>query len=465
MDVHSFFTRLIAFVAMFTVTASAQAGLIPLVDSATARQGAAELTLDTLHLSARGEAGMVELKEAIATFREGKIDEALTRLKAAWEANKRLPPPPVMLARMFFATGAIVPGRQLLEQAAVAHPDAADVYLALGELALAEGRLTDAALQYEKAKALTVAPPDGDGQASNAATSGLAAVAERREQWAEAERLLVVCAKTAPANALFKHRLARVQFEQQRYEDAAKSLAEAEQLDEQMESAALVIGRWHHAAGHTADAARWMQTALEQSPNDPRTQVAAILWNLEVDQPEEARQHVERLAEVQPDAPEVLRLKGIVATFLRDFETAERCFQSLVTENPGDFAASNQLVLALIEQESTSKQRRAAQIAELNKRQYPTSPEAHATLGWVLYRLGQLETAERIFQPLLSGTQLSPDAAYYAARLLIDRGRTEEARAFLQGALDTAGNFRNRKPCQEMLASLPGPSNDTPAQK
>ncbi|WP_164100797.1 tetratricopeptide repeat protein [Candidatus Laterigemmans baculatus] len=450
-------TRGFAIVAiLLTGSTLADAGLIPMLDSATARQGAAQLSAEQLRFADEAQPGFAELEAAVNAFREGKIDEAQEQLTAAASVNDQLPPPTVMLSRMFFATGQVRGGRQLLEQAAIEHADHPDVYLALGDLGLVEGRVTDAALQYEKALSLLHVASPAMSQKAVDAKSGLAAVAERRQHWELAEKRLAECVELAAQNASFKQRLARVLFEQQRYEEAATALAEAMQIDSKMQLPALIMGHWHHVAGNAAEAEDWMQKALEEAPEAPSTLVAAAVWCLESDRPRDAQKHLEQLAKVQSDAPQLLHLQGIAAMDLGDYEAAERCFQTLTTEHLGDFASSNRLVLALIEQPSEPKQRRALQIAELNTRQYPNSPESQATLGWVCYRLGNLDTAERIFEPLLAAGVLSPDATYYAAKLLVDRERTDEAGQLLSGALAGSQRFRNRSACQSLLESLPG---------
>src|SRR5204863_2251546 len=80
------------------------------------------------------------------------------------EAKKNddsLPPGELLLARLLIAVNNIAQGRQLLDRVASQHPDTPEVYLLLGNLALGEGRLTDAFLQYSQAGILVGAQDDG----------------------------------------------------------------------------------------------------------------------------------------------------------------------------------------------------------------------------------------------------------------------------------------------------------------
>ena len=91
--------------------------------------------------------------------------------------------------------------------------------------------------------------------------------------------------------------------------------------------------------------------------------------------------------------------------------------------------------MALVEQNSEAKKRRALELAETNIQQFPKLAEAASTYGWVLYKLGRFDEAEKAFQAAVSGGQFSPDTAYYMARLSYDRGREAQAKQWLELAL------------------------------
>ena len=59
--------------------------------------------------------------------------------------------------------------------------------------------------------------------------------------------------------------------------------------------------------------------------------------------------------------------------------------------SPSNFAASNNLALALCEQSDNLKKNRALEYAQINAQRYPKMADAASTLGWVQYRLGHLQ--------------------------------------------------------------------------
>ncbi len=93
-------------------------------------------------------------------------------------------------------------------------------------------------------------------------------------------------------------------------------------------------------------------------------------------------------------------LSGLIALFQKDYKAAELYFESAVLQSPKDSGASNNLALALIEQKDEAKRDRALQYAEANVQQYPKWAEGYSTYGWVLYKLGRLDEAEKALQPV-----------------------------------------------------------------
>lgn len=425
---------------------------IPRLDSKTALS-ASRLSVENLGIASRGEAGMAQMESAVDSFRQGKIQDSLQSLVAAEQANAQLPPAKVMLARMFLATGNGLQAKLVMEEAAVASPKSPDVFLLFGEIAKAEGRMSDALLNFEKAKGVATAT-DPKSSLVTEATLGIASVFEIRGQWDQADTHLRDAIKSGADGAPVLLRLARVHFALKNYENAEKLLRRAYDQDPTAEPPEIVLGQWFHVDGQPESAERWLRLGLEAYPSDPRVLMAATLWAIEVDQYDQAKTFVERLATVSIDDPNVVRMQGIVARFSGDFAAAESVFQRLVTESPGDFAAANQLALVLLEQDQPEKQRRAVQLAESNYRQYPQAVDARATLGWGYFRQGRPDDAEAAFGSIVPPEQVGGDSAYYAAAFHHQRGRSDVAQALLTGALAGRGAFTQRRAAIELFELL-----------
>jgi Tfp pilus assembly protein PilF len=129
-------------------------------------------------------------------------------------------------------------------------------------------------------------------------------------------------------------------------------------------------------------------------------------------------------------------------------------FESAQMQSPKDFAAGNNLALALIEQKDDAKKRKALDLAENNVKLFPRTADAYSTYGWVLYRLVRTEEAEKALRTAVSGGTFGAETAYYLARVLADRGREADAKKLLESALAASGPFAQRDEAQALLERL-----------
>ena len=203
------------------------------------------------------------------------------------------------------------------------------------------------------------------------------------------------------------------------------------------------------------NAKKWIDAALKAAPQDLKTNLFAGQWALETEQFPEARTYAAAAMQIDPKSLDAKILSGLIALFQRDYRAAENYFQAATTQSPRSFAASNNLALALLEQADESKKQRALDYALSNYQQYPKVAEAASTYGWVLYRLGKIDEAEKVFRAMASaGGGFSPDTAYYIARLSVDRGREQDAQQWLQSALKSTGPFLMRSEAKALLKQL-----------
>lgn len=397
------------------------------------------------------------LDEALGRFREGKIDDCLRLLRSAAWLQPELPPGRLMLARLFLGANRIPEARANLEQTAAEHPDDPGTYLSFGQLALAEGRLTDALLHFDKAQTLAASKSVGE-QARRyvqiQGSAGRAAVAERRQDWETARLALEAWLKLEPKNGKARQRLGRALFHLDRQGEAHEQFTQAVKDDDTLEPAAISMGWLYHRSGDAEKAAEWMERAVESAPDDAAARFSYATWLLEQDRPEEARPHAEAAEKLDPESRPAKILRGQIARALKQYAEAEQIFQSLHQAAPADFVAGNLLARALADQDGEASRRRALELATVNLRQYPKSPEAVSTLGWANYRFGNLDEAERALQAAASSGQVSSETAYYLARLLAERGRTEEVKALLKSAVESPGIFVYRTAAAQRIKEV-----------
>jgi tetratricopeptide (TPR) repeat protein len=398
-----------------------------------------------------------EVGDAIARFKDRDFDGALKLLKEAAKKDSNLPPAQMIMVELFAQANLPMGVRNALDRATFDSPDDPEAYIVMGDFALRERRITEAALLYQKARELASKFNKSRKRKEllePRVLSGLATIEEIHENWAGAQMLLNAWLNLEPKNAETMQRLSRCLFLQKDAPGALAMLKRAAEADPTMLTPEAVLGQLYQRVGDRKNATIWMTEAINAAPKDVKTRMAAAQWALEMGKMDDARTQIEAAMQLDPKSLDAKILCGIVALFDKDYSRAETYLVSAHNQSPGNFAASNSLALALVEQKDEAKKRSALEYAVANVQQNPKLAEAASTCGWVLYNLGKLDDAEKAFQTAISGGQISPSTAYYMARLSCDRGRKEQARRLLEIALKSTGPFALRQDAKALLEEL-----------
>jgi len=398
-----------------------------------------------------------ELEEAVARFRVRDFEGALAAVRMAVEQNAALPPAEVFMADMFNAANDPASARVWLERAVFQHPRDPKAYLVLGDMNLGERRVVESHLLFSNGARLALAMKDEDPRKKPLvahARRGVAAVAELRGDWATVQRHLDILVKAAPKDALLIQSLGRALFFLGKPDEALARLRTAHALDNKQLTPEALMGQLYEQTGDRENAARYMTLATGAHPNDLNTRLAVARWALDTGDLPLANEQAEAARRIDAESLAGLLLSGTVALYTEDYAQARRHFEAVVAKSPNHFAAINGLALTLCEQEESEKKQRALECALGNLRMYPRSTEAAATLGWVYYRLGRIKEADGVLSRLILANDLSPNAAYYIARVAVRQGRDEQAEQVLESALKTRLHFAKRTDAEFLLERL-----------
>lgn len=229
------------------------------------------------------ESGEKELDAAVQKIREGRNDEALAMIREKAAKHADWPPAPLIMAQILFRFGQAVPGRQVLEKAAVEAPKHPEVFLTFGRLALTDGRFSDALLNFETAQGLI---SSGKWEAEKVreyrreALSGLAAAAEAREEWKTAQDHLNALLELDPKNGQARHQLGQVLFRLDKTDDAFNTLKQAVVDTPALEPAAVSMGLLFSQKGDAKKAEEWFGYAAKLEPSSARVRIAHASWLL-----------------------------------------------------------------------------------------------------------------------------------------------------------------------------------------
>lgn len=399
-----------------------------------------------------------EIEQARVAFRERQYDLCLAALEQAQKHLPALPPARLLMAVMFLDDAQPAAGRVLLEPIVAEQRANPLLYDVFGRIALAESRINDAELNFERSLELlgrdrALAKPIRSRYEKNCEL-GLASVAEARQDWKQACERLSRVLKSHADDAAVRQRLGRDLFQLGDDKQAYAQLSQAATDDSRQESAAIVMGRLYAQRGDAASAEQWLMRAVDELPNLAHARVVYGNWLLDQGRPADAARMARQAEALEPAALPVRGLSGLCARHEKRFADAEKIFQQLHVDEPGEFQWSNQLALSLIEQLDEQKQSRALQLAEVNARQYPQMADALATLGWVSFRLGRQADAQRNLNAAVSGGRASSDTAFYLARLKSSQNSLAEARTLLTTALGTSGHFVHRDEAAALLERI-----------
>ena len=400
-----------------------------------------------------------EVADALERFKQYDFDGALMKFKEAAEKHPELSPGEVNMAKVF---AGIPQGRGAkafrfwLEKAVVAEPNDPEAFIFIADMALREGRMAEASLVYAKAESLMAAFSNAERKKNLEPRiySGLAGVAESREDWETAKGHLNAWLKIQSDNTTALQRLARALFKTRESQEALNKLKAAKAADPKVLNPAAQLARFYHAVPDYKNAKIWMEFAQKSERNDLPTQLVVAQWYLETGDLDKAETIANGAMRVDPNSMDAKILRGVIALFKKDYASGEVYFQSVLSKSPSHFVAKNNLALAFCEQGDNQKTSRALAYADENARLNPKSAEAASTLGWVLYKAGRLKDADTVLTKVARAGRVSEDTAYFIAVVAAELGRTDQAKTVLESALKSKRPFSKRDEAQALLKKL-----------
>ena len=406
-----------------------------------------------------------DVDDAITRFRNRDFAGAKQLLDRARSSHPELPPSGVLLGQLFLAANQANLARETLEGVVKSDPSDPEPFLVFGELAFRGRRFADAGLLYEKANELAQSFSGSNAKRKTnlqlRALSGLAGVAQARADWQTALRHFQAMDALSPNNADVQAGLARSHFELGDESKAYELFGKIWNANREGTRAEVRMGLLYYRAKNKQRAASLFKHATDRGSNSLRTQLEVANWALEANELELAKTAVDRAMKLDPNSVDANLLAGLAARFDRDYPAAETAFEKAHLLRPASFQAVKNLALSLIEQVEESKRVRALEYAQLlssanSDLQQTNGREAGITLGWILFRLGREVEAERaVAQVVRVGGAISPEGAYYAARIYQGRGQPQTARQILGPALRQTAAFPSRRDAEDLLNRLP----------
>jgi len=424
--------------------------------------------------------GYDDIEKAITRFQNGDIANCKKYLDDAKKKYPKLSPAEVMLAKLYFYYKRTAQGHAMLEKAVTNDSDDPEAYLLLANFALRGNRTTEAEMVYKHAEGAVAkysANPKRKRHLQISLYNGVSAVAERRKRWSEAQQSLLkwLHKDIEPDNATAFMRLGLALFHQAKYGPAEKAFKRANGLDKNSLAAEIAMARLYDKKDQRSTAVEWMKKAAVAHAKNSKAHLAIANWALTTNQLDLALKHADEAVRLDKHSLTGKLLRGLVARLRHDLSTAEMFYESAHLQSPGNFTASNNLALVLIEQATAPtrderdkeraerKRKRAVEFALMNVQRYPVQGnsnnrfESASTLAWIYYKLDRVQDALRALKAVASAGGFSADSAYLAAQIWSDQqSNLEQAKRLLTSALEKEGPFVNRKKARALLDKLIG---------
>jgi tetratricopeptide (TPR) repeat protein len=404
------------------------------------------------------------LDNAVKAFNESKINDVLTILKELYAKNPEIAPPRVVMAQMFAQTklGEAVLGN--LELGTEETPNDPEAYLLLGEIALRQRSLTAAELLLKRAAELVNNYSANETRKKNLTSSILRVLSdlyEARQRWEQMEKSVDKQIQFDGVNTTLLRRKGIAVFRQNRTDEAKQLFLKADQLDQtnkEVEQKGLpadaAMSQLYLITGDKDNARKSLETALKTYPQSKEVLALSVQMKVSDDKLEEAMPLAQKLLSDDPTSIPAKRLCATVALYLKNYALAEKLFQDLLLDSPTDASAQNGLALALCEQDTGEKLKRALEYAVDNVRKNQNNGEFWGTLGWIQYKANLLEDAVKSLRQAAATGSINAATAYYSAQLAVKNNKNDEAKQLLTRALQGNNQFAKRRDAALLLETL-----------
>ncbi|MDR2345281.1 MAG: tetratricopeptide repeat protein [Planctomycetaceae bacterium] len=408
--------------------------------------------------------------KATAAFKESKFDEALDILKTIYAKRPETTPPRILMASMFAQAKLGEAVRAALEMGTEETPNDPEAYLLLGEIALRQGNLTATDLLLRKAAETVNGYSANITRKKNLTISTLrlySTLYEVRRRWEQMEQCIDQLIQQEGQNATLLRRKGIAIFNLKRDDEAKKIFLQADQLDQTnkgtdpkgTESKGLpadaAMSQLYLTRGDKDTARKYLEAALATYPKSKDVLILTVQMRINDDKLEEAMPIAQKLLAEDPTSAPARRLCATVALYLQNYTLAEDLFQNLLLESPSDAQAQNGLALALCEQDKNpEKLKRALEYAVDNVRKNQNNGEFWGTLGWIQYKLNNLNDAENSLRRAASTGSINAATAYYTAKLAMKNNKNDDAKQFLTLALKGDHQFAKRREAAKLLNEL-----------
>lgn len=307
------------------------------------------------------------------------------------------------------------------------NPDAHKYRLHYARTLVDQGKSEDALEQFKLA---------ADSDPENAdATYAIGILSIQTENYKQADTYLRRVLEIRPDNDQARLYLGQVSAELEKYE-LAEEWYTSISSDAYSFEAQRLLGLMKAKQTNVDDAIKHLKSLTPNNDED-RVQLYLTQEQLlrEEDRLQDAREVLDESLDVFPDNGDLLYARALVTAQLDDVDSHEKDLRKLIANEPENAHAYNALGYTLADQ--TDRVDEALVLVSKALELRPEDPFIIDSMGWVQYRLGNLESARDYLQKALAAR---PDAeiAAHLGEVLWKLGEREEAKKIWKEAMKTS---------------------------
>lgn len=361
--------------------------------------------------------GQLLFAKALLLQQNDQAEDALAVL-AAHPASRREIAPLLLRVRLLQQLQRPKEALELIEEGLEHHPEDKRLLVNRGRLLADLNRLEDARSAF--ASLLQAAPDDDELRLS------LALICLELESWPEAiyylQELIERGAYTDSARFNLGRAYEQTGEPQQALEQYAQVGAGNDYLPAQLRMARILVDQQRIDDMRQ----RLAQSRLEEPDYAVQLYLLEAELLTELNQVDPAWQLLQQALEEQPDNHNLLYSRAMLAEKRGDLLLMEHDLRQIIEQQPDNAAALNALGYTLADR--TTRYDEALELIQSAHRLDPDDPAIVDSLGWVHYRLGNLDEAERL---LREAFERFPDheVGAHLGEVLWQNGKRREARA------------------------------------
>jgi type IV pilus assembly protein PilF len=161
-----------------------------------------------------------------------------------------------------------------------------------------------------------------------------------------------------------------------------------------------------------------------------QTDIQLAVAYLQQNNPQAAKERIERALKVQPDDAQANNVMAVVHWRLKDYDSADRHFQKALKADPKLSAVHHNYGAFLCDRQRIDDGLKHLEVAIADAK-YNAIAEAQINAGVCLMKRPSPAAAEKYFREALKADPRVPVPLYYMAKINFDAGRTFTARGFM----------------------------------